>query len=245
MITTKRAQVRALLEERIATQLGPGDALDSERALVAELGVSRVTVRHAIDDLVAAGLLERTQGKGTYVTGPRINSRIHLTSFSREMRSRGLSPATRVIEAREILAPIEVAERMGLGWRDRVTELERLRLADGTPIAYEVGYYPVRLMPGLANRDLSSVYDILTSHYGINLARGEQVVSAESADAHQAHILDVPRRAPLLVQQRLTYAADGAAVELATSWYRGDRYRIHSVITPTGIGAERRGATQP
>ena len=88
--TTKRAQVRGILEHLIETERNPGAAIPSERALVVRLGVSRVTVRQAIADLVAAGVLERVHGKGTYLTGPQVDSRLHLTSFSREMRDRGL-----------------------------------------------------------------------------------------------------------------------------------------------------------
>jgi GntR family transcriptional regulator len=99
--TTKRAQVRWILERLIETELNPGDAIPSERALVVRLAVSRVTVRQAIADLVAAGVLERVHGKGTFLTGPQVDSRLHLTSFSREMRDRGLVPATVVLSATE------------------------------------------------------------------------------------------------------------------------------------------------
>ena len=81
---TKRAQVRTILEQLIDSELNPGDAIPSERALVVRLGVSRVTIRQAIADLVDTGALERVHGKGTYVTGPQVDSRLHLTSFSRE-----------------------------------------------------------------------------------------------------------------------------------------------------------------
>ena len=97
--TTKRAQVRSILEQLIDTELHPGDAIPSERTLVTRLGVSRVTVRQAIADLVEGRVLERVHGKGTYVTGPQVDSRLHLTSFSREMRDRGLVPATVVLAA--------------------------------------------------------------------------------------------------------------------------------------------------
>ena len=106
---TKRAQVRGILEELIETELSPGEAIPSERALVVRLGVSRVTVRQAIADLVAAGVLERVHGKGTYLTGPQVDSRLHLTSFSREMRDRGLVPATLVLSAAEQPADNEVS----------------------------------------------------------------------------------------------------------------------------------------
>ena len=231
--TTKRAQVRGILERLIETELNPGDAIPSERALVGRLAVSRVTVRQAITDLVAAGVLERVHGKGTFLTGPQVDSRLHLTSFSREMRDRGLVPATVVLSASEQPADDEVCYALRLRPGQLVVRVERLRTADGTPMAYEVGLYPSVLFPGLLQRELGSLYDVFASEYGIVVSSGEQTVRAESADAHQAQILGIAKRAPLLVQERVTYAGD-RAIEMSTSWYRADRYRIHMAVTPRG-----------
>ncbi|NYE72782.1 GntR family transcriptional regulator [Microlunatus parietis] len=231
--TTKRAQVRDILERLIDAELHPGDAIPSERALVVRLGVSRVTVRQAIADLVEAGVLERVHGKGTYVTGPQVDSRLHLTSFSREMRDRGLIPATVVLSATDEPAGDDVAYALRIRPGQPVIRVERLRTADGTPMAYEVGYYPAALFPGLLQRELGTLYDIFASEYGVVVTSGEQTVRAESADAHQARILGIARRAPLLVQERVTHAGD-RVIELSTSWYRADRYRIHMAITPRG-----------
>jgi GntR family transcriptional regulator len=231
--TTKRAQVRGILEHLIETNLHPGDAIPSERALVVSLAVSRVTVRQAIADLVAAGVLERVHGKGTYLAGPQVDSRLHLTSFSREMRDRGLVPATVVLSATEQPADDEVCYALRIRPGQSVVRVERLRTADGTPMAYEVGHYPSSLFPGLLQRELGSLYDVFASEYGVVVSSGEQTVRAESADAHQAGILGIAKRAPLLVQERVTYAGE-RAIEMATSWYRADRYRIHMAITPRG-----------
>ena len=231
--TTKRAQVRAILEKLIDNELHPGDAIPSERALVVRLAVSRVTIRQAIADLVDAGTLERVHGKGTYVTGPQVDSRLHLTSFSREMRDRGLLPATVVLSASEEAADDEVAYALRIRPGRPVVRVERLRTADGTPMAYEVGHYPSMLFPGLLQRELGALYDVFASEYGVVVTSGEQTVRAESADASQARVLGIAKRAPLLVQERVTYAGD-RVMELSTSWYRADRYRIHMAITPRG-----------
>ena len=95
------------------------------------------------------------------------------------------------------------------------------------------GYYPSTLFPGLLQRELGSLYDVFANEYGVVVTSGEQTVRAESADAHQARILGIAKRAPLLVQERVTHAGD-RAIELSTSWYRADRYRIHMAITPRG-----------
>ena len=231
--TTKRAQVRGILEQLIAVELHPGDAIPSERSLVSRLEVSRVTVRQAIADLVETGALERVHGKGTYVTGPQVDSRLHLTSFSREMRERGLRPATVVLAAAEVPAGDVVAYALRLRPGRPVVRVERLRTADGTPMAYEVGHYPSALFPGLLQRELGALYDVFASEYGVVVTSGEQTVRAVAADAHQARTLGLAKRAPLLLQERVTYAGD-TAIELATSAYRGDRYRIHMAITPLG-----------
>jgi len=232
-VATKRAQVRGILEQMIDAELNAGDAIPSERALVDRLGVSRVTVRQAIADLVEAGVLERVHGKGTYVTGPQIDSRLHLTSFSREMRDRGLVPATVVLSAREEPADDEVSYALRIRPARPVVRVERLRTADGTPMAHEIGYYPSLLFPGLLQRELGALYDVFANEYKVVVTTGEQTVRAEAADAHQARILGIAKRAPLLVQERVTYAGE-RPIELATSWYRADRYRLHMAITPRG-----------
>jgi GntR family transcriptional regulator len=231
--TTKRVHVRSILEQLIDAELSPGDAIPSERALVQRLGVSRVTVRQAIADLVETGALERVHGKGTYVTGPQVDSRLHLTSFSREMRDRGLSPASVVLSATEEPANHGVAQALRLRPGRPVICVKRLRTAEGAPMAYEVGYYPSALFPGLLQRELGSLYDVFASDYGVVASSGEQTVRAESADAHLARLLGIAKRAPLLVQERVTRAAE-RVIELSTSWYRADRYRIHMAVTPRG-----------
>jgi GntR family transcriptional regulator len=231
--TTKRVHVRSILEQLIDAELSPGDAIPSERALVQRLGVSRVTVRQAIADLVETGALERVHGKGTYVTGPQVDSRLHLTSFSREMRDRGLSPASVVLSATEEPADEGVAQALRLRPGRPVICVKRLRTAEGAPMAYEVGYYPSAFFPGLLQRELGSLYDVFASDYGVVVTSGEQTVRAESADAHLSRLLGIAKRAPLLVQERVTRAAE-RVIELSTSWYRADRYRIHMAVTPRG-----------
>lgn len=233
--TTKRAQVRELLEQMIHSQLHPGDAIPSERRLVEQFGVSRVTVRLAIADLVEAGQLERVHGKGTYVTGPKINTQLHLMSFSREMRARGLEPQTKVLDAEEVRVDAETAARLHLQAGAPVVRVERLRLADGAPMALEVGHYPSEMFPGLLEQDLNSLYDVFANRYNVWVTSAQQTVRAESADVRQASVLGVARRAPLLVQERVTWAGE-QVMELAASHYRADRYRLKMDLTLTGAG---------
>ena len=198
------------------------------------LGVSRVTVRQAIADLVDAGVLERVHGKGTYVTGPQVDSRLHLTSFSREMRDRGLMPATVVLSASEEAADDDVSYALRI--RPGPTGDPGRAAADGRrhPDGVRGRLLPVDPVPrACCSASSGSLYDVFASEYGVVVTSGEQTVRAESADAQQARILGITKRAPLLVQERVTYAGE-RAIELSTSWYRADRYRIHMAITPRG-----------
>ncbi|GAA1147658.1 GntR family transcriptional regulator [Kribbella sp. NBC_00662] len=233
MVATKRAQVRSVLERLIDVELHPGDPIPSERALVDKLNVSRVTVRQAISDLVESGALERVHGKGTFVTGPQVDSQLHLTSFSREMRARGLEPGTVVLSASEIEASDETAKGLRVAKGTKVIRVERLRTADASPMAYEVGYYPSALFPGLLGRELGTLYDVFASEYDVVVTSGEQTVRADNADGHVARVLGVARRAPLLVLERTTFAGR-KVVELSWSAYRADRYRLHMALTPRG-----------
>ena len=111
--------------------------------------------------------------------------------------------------------------------------VERLRTADASPMAYEVGYYPSALFPGLLGRELGTLYDVFASEYDVVVTSGEQTVRADNADGHVARVLGVARRAPLLVLERTTFAGR-KVVELSWSAYRADRYRLHMALTPRG-----------
>jgi len=226
----KHAQLRSILLEMIATTLQPHGPIPSERELVAEFGVSRATVREAIRQLVEEGKLTRVQGKGTFVAGDRIQSDLHLASFTEDMRRRGLVPATIVRSSSLIEAPMEVRAALGLGGGAQVHEIERLRLAGGVPMALERGYYPADLFPDLGGQDLTrSLYSTFATEYGLRVDHAEQTVWAELADRDFAEILAVPVGAPLMVYRR-TSSAGSAPVEHVTSWYRADRYQIYMTL---------------
>jgi GntR family transcriptional regulator len=192
-----------------------------------EYGVSRATVREAIRQLVEEEKLYRVHGKGTFVAGERIQSTLHLASFTEDMRRRGLVAATIVRGAFLVEAPFEARAALGLGAGAKVWDVERLRLAGGVPMALERGSYPAALLPDLGSHDLTrSLYTTLAGGYGLRIDHAEQTVWAASADAGLAEALGVAPGAPLMVFRR-TSSAGSRPVEYVTSWYRGDRYQIH------------------
>lgn len=226
----KHTQLRSILLEHIQGALAPHAAIPAERKLMAEFGVSRSTVREAIRQLVEEGVLYSVQGKGTFVAGERVESDLHLASFTEDMRRRGLVPATIVRESALIEAPLDVRAALGLGEHAQVQRVERLRLAGGVPMALEIGYYRADLLPGLQDKDLTrSLYETITTEYGLRIDNAEQTVWAETAGRDLAVTLATPVGAPLMVFRR-TSSAGSMPMEYVTSWYRGDRYQIHMTL---------------
>ncbi len=223
----KHVQLRGALADLAGRQLGPEAAIPSERELMTTYGVSRATVRTAIDGLVIDGLLHRVHGKGTFVATPRLESRLHLASFSQDMRRRGLQPSTALLQVAAEEPPADVARSLGLGPADVAWRLDRVRSADGEPIALEHGWYSCGLLPGLDRQDLGgSLYELFAQRYGLTIDAAEQTLWGEAADAATARRLDAPLATPLLVFRRVS-CAEGVPVEHVVSRYRGDRYQIH------------------
>jgi GntR family transcriptional regulator len=244
--TPKHAQLREILRELANDELLPGSPVPSERDLAARYGVSRLTVREAVGQLVAEGLLVRVRGKGTFTTRPRVDSQLHLASFTEDMRRRGMQPETVLLEAAEAVPPPSTAAALGLGPDQRAYWLNRLRKADGAPMAVERGWYHAGLVPGLLDHDLTdSLYTLLADNYEVRLESGTQTVLAEGADAETARLLGVRIGSPVLVFRRIATARIATAqrrpIEDMTSWYRGDLYQVTMQLDrdPSGSGHHR------
>jgi GntR family transcriptional regulator len=223
----KHAQLSDVLVDMAAHELGPDVAIPSERELMATYDVSRATVRKAIESLIADGLLHRIHGKGTFVTRPRLESRLHLASFSQDMRRRGHVPSTRALAIELDRPPADVAAALDLGRAGHAWRLDRVRLADGQPIALEQGWYPQALLPDLDREQLGgSLYELFAERYGLVIDAAEQTLWGEVADAVMARRLDAPPHTPLLAFRRVSCAA-GRPLEYVVSRYRGDRYQLH------------------
>ncbi|PVG84285.1 GntR family transcriptional regulator [Nocardioides gansuensis] len=223
----KHAQLSDVLAELAVKELGPDAAIPSERELMSTYDVSRATVRKAIETLIAEGLLTRIHGKGTFVARPRVESHLHLASFSEDMRRRGLTPSTRLLAVDLDEPPAEVATSLRLGTAGRAWRVDRVRLADGQPMALEQGWYAEALLPDLDHHDLTgSLYSLFADVYGLVIDRASQTLWGESADATLARRLEAPLHTPLLVFRRVS-TADGKPLEHVVSRYRGDRYQLH------------------
>ena len=137
----KHRQLREILLALVDGELTPDSPIPSERELVSRFGISRATVREAVGRLVSEGRLYRVRGKGTFVAAPRVESLLHLASFTEDMRRRGHKPSTVVLGADESVPPPPARAALGLDVTDRAYRIERLRSADGSPMAHEVSCY--------------------------------------------------------------------------------------------------------
>ena len=212
----------ALKQALAAARIKRGAVIPSERMLSEALGLSRVTVRKAIDGLVSDGFLDRRQGAKTVVSSRLEKSLSTMTSFSEDMRSRGLDPGCIWI-SREISRP-SPTEMMALGisGSEKVVRLRRLRTADGVPIAIEMATLPARFVP-----EPQAIEDSLYAYLettGALPVRALQRMQAKPGTEEERRLLDAPEDASLLIMERRCFLADGQIVEFTQTKYRGDVY---------------------
>lgn len=197
-----------------------GKALPPERALAEALGVSRDTLRRALELLEKEGLVVRRRGSGTYVV-QRATFRARLLGFSEEMRALGLTPATRLLKGEKAPATAEEAFHLRLSPGEGVWRLERLRLADGEPMALERAALPFWALEALPE---ASLYEALEAR-GLRPVRALQRLRAVPA-REEDRLLGVEPGTPLLHLERVSFLPDGRPVEFVKSRYRGDRYEL-------------------
>src|SRR3954447_14840789 len=223
----KGEQLREILEAHAAS-LQPGSPLPSERELADRYRVARMTVRGEIERLASEGVIYRAHGRGTFVAEPRVAQALALTSFTEDMRGRGMTPSSRVLAQEPIAASAAMAARLELGRRARIIRLDRVRLADGVPMAYEQAYLPAARFPGVEETDFSgmSLFDQLAERWSVELGDADQRVVATAIEAEEAALLDVPEGQPGLRFRTLTRDRTQLPVYYAVSLFRGDRYEI-------------------
>lgn len=205
-----------------------GSLLPSERVLAERFGVARMTVRGAVGELEDRGLVRRVAGRGTFVQHPTLTHSEIFRSFSEDMRNRGMSPGSRSYRARTRPAPKDVATRLGIAPGALVHSIERVRTADGIPMALERTNLSAERHPNLLavmNRD-KSLYEVLGRTFGVRLESAEQTVSIARLSPAEARKLEVPDYDPAFLIERVSVDNMGNVVEFGRSLYRGDRYAV-------------------
>ncbi|KXP09497.1 GntR family transcriptional regulator [Tsukamurella pulmonis] len=219
---------RAKLElQRRIGDLGHGDTLPAERRLAEELGVSRTTLRKALAELSAEGVLRREHGSGTYVAPPKVVRVRQLTSLSEDFGVDGKAVQSRLLSCEHVTADAEAQAALELPRGARVYRVTRLRIVDDEPLAIEVAHLrgPLR---GLAARleEQASLYQVLREQYERAITAVEDTVETALAAPGEAELLGVTAGHPLLMVHRLGRDADGIALEWTRSVYRGDRFKF-------------------
>ncbi len=221
-------QLKQLIRGKIAAgDWRPGQLIPSERELCLEHAISRMTVRQALQELVTEGVLRREQGKGTFVTQPKIEQPLgKLTSFTQDMLARGKAVRSQVLRQEEAPAQAEVAEALNVAAGTPVVLIERLRLTNGEPLALETCYLHFPFCQRLIGEDLAnqSLYAVLDTRYGLVPYRALERIEAAIADGHLPALLDLHRGAAVLRMHRTSFDLTGRPFEHTLSVYRGDKY---------------------
>jgi GntR family transcriptional regulator len=223
-------QLKEILEKRIQSgEFQTGDQFPTDEQLCNEYGLSRGTVRRAVEMLIVAGLLRREQGRGTFINSPqKAPVFFRLASFDEEMKARGWEPSTTLISRRAFSANAEVAKHLQISTGEKAIEIIRLRLADEKPIAYETRYLSYKTCPQLLEEDLEnqSIHSLLIDKYSIPLVRACYTVEARVLSQNEATHLQVEPGSAGFAIERVTYTLDDKPVTWYRTVYRGDVYRF-------------------
>jgi DNA-binding GntR family transcriptional regulator len=224
-------QVAQRLEHAIESgELPAGTRLDTELVLADQLGVSRPTLRRAIEYLVDRGYVVRRRAVGTQVLHPKVRRPVQLSSLYDDLATEGKNPGTTVLSLRTVPAADSVAHALGLQEGGPVVALERLRYADGDPLAVMRNWLPsglVELDPEALER--TGLYQLMRAA-GVGLHLASQTIGGRAATAAEARLLQARKGEPLLTMQRTTYDDTGRAVELADHFYRASLYSFEIVL---------------
>jgi len=224
---TKQSEARERVRDLIE-QLHVGDAIPSERQLSLNLGVSRLTIRAALDELAREGHLVRRRGAGTFVSEPKIAQELTMSSFTDDIRSRGMTPGSRTLDLRTVPAGARLGRILHVSPSEPVVVAKRLRLADRESMAIETLHVRESLIPGLEKADLEngSFYALLRERYGITIVGGHQTIEPTVTNEDESAALGVPLHSPAFLFERVTRSEQDEIVEFVSSIYRGDRYRL-------------------
>jgi GntR family transcriptional regulator len=224
------AQVEAVLASSIADgTITPGSQLPTENSLIERFGVSRPTVRKAIQNLTARGLVEIQRGKGTFVTRPKITQELTaLSGFVEDMQALGRKPTARLLDKQVVAASKTVAGHLALAAGALVVRIQRVRLADGVAVSFDETYLPLEIGEKIVSNDLEAepIFSLLEQKYHMPLVEAEYRLEAVSAEPAVAQALGVETGSALFLIERTSYCAGNQPVDYEKLYYRGDMVRF-------------------
>jgi DNA-binding GntR family transcriptional regulator len=224
-------QVASRLEETIRSGLlAPGARLENEVALGERLGLSRPTIRRAIQDLVDKGLLVRRRGIGTQVVHGPVTRKVELTSLFDDLAQGSQAPTTTLLARRAVPADERVATALGVAVGATVLHVRRVRFAEGVPVAVLENHLPPAFLD-ITEDELtaSGLYELLRGR-GVTMRVAKQRIGARSATSEESRLLEIDEHGPVLTMRRTAYDASGRAVEVGSHCYRPDRYSFEVTL---------------
>lgn len=229
-------QISAAIRREIRSGAWPAHyRLAAEPDLAVSFRVSRGTLRRALRTLIEEDLLVQIRGRGTFVVSPGIEQSIgqELLSLSEGLEREGVAFETTVISQGLATPPEAIAGLLGLAPAVGALELRRVKLIDGSPVAYLSNWVRVELCPGIETRDFTkvSLFGLLEGEYGLHIAVGRRTFEAQAAFGPPAEFLQIPVGAPVLYLEQVTYLDDGSQIEYSDVWIRGDRLKLTSLLT--------------
>lgn len=237
--SSRVGELRMELESMLAEAV-PGTRLPGERALSIRLGVARMTLRRVVDDLVDQGRLDRRPGSGTFVTRPALAKELGVTSFSEDMRARGLRPGTEVIDVSQRSAHQVLARQLRMPEGDPVIHIKRIRLAHDEPIAVETAWIPAAFVPGISAADVQgSLYEVLAQRWRVRPSAAISTAAAVLPDAQVAALLQIAPTQPCLQVQLTGVDQRGRTVLYVRGVYRGDRYQVRTTTLDQAADGRR------
>jgi GntR family transcriptional regulator len=202
-----------------------GDQLPTEDSLIARFGVSRITIRRAMQNLVSRGLVEIRRGKGTFVAAPKITQNLtELSGFVEDMHALGRKPTARVIGKEIVAADATVASQLALTKGEHVVRIQRVRLADGIPLSFDETYLPLEIGKKIITNNLKvePIFSLLERKYDVPLIEAEYKLDAVAAENEVAKALKVRPRSPIFRIERTSYTRGRRPVDYERLHYRGD-----------------------
>lgn len=229
-----KVELAGLLDE-----LGEGTALPAERELAQRYGVSRLTLRQAVGELVLEGRLTRRQGSGTYVARPKFVQPLALVSYTEGMRQRGVRPGRGLVTVEHLPADDQLAEELAIEPGAVVLHLERVLTADGERVGLESTYLPDTRFPDLLGvfDPATSLHAFLRDELGVRFASAVERLETVLATPREALLIGTNPALPMLLLHRVSYDTDDRPVERVRSLFRGDRFSFVTRLSapaPTG-----------